>query len=158
MSTNANNQTAYTIAGNKERDNLLQMYAQIGVTDYTFTSSTGYDRVEGTFTTPAGTKYVVEAKCRQGRVNQYPDHIIEKKKYDVLAGYLEKGYTPLYVNFFADGNIIIYNLAKRITSNSIQWTVTQCKSTTAVHGKYVAKQVGYLSVDMSKGDKIITNI
>ena len=158
MITNDNNQTAFTTAGNVERTNLLKMYAHIGVTNYTFTDSTGYDRVEGYFTTPNGTKYVVEAKCRQGKVNQYPDHLIEKKKYDVLAGYLKDGYTPLYVNFFNDGNTIVYNLTKRINTNTISWKVQKCKSTTAVHGKYIDKEIGFLQIDTTMGDKIITDL
>ena len=142
---------AYEQYSTIERQKLEKLYQQLKITNYTFTPTNGFDKVEGTFTL-AGRKCVVEAKCRKCRVKDYPSHILEQPKAAELQQWFTNGYTPLYINFFWDG-VIIYNLTKRFESDSLEYYGTDLPKNTAGGAGTTSKRVAYLEFNAVLGDK-----
>lgn len=63
--------------------------------------------------TKSGTYINLELKHRNININTYPTIYIESHKVaDILLDYICNGKIPLYVNFLADGHVIVFNLAK----------------------------------------------
>ena len=55
--------------------------------------------------------FVVEIKVRTPDHDRYKTVILKKAKYEHLMSGVGEGFTPLYVNFYADGVAAIWNLA-----------------------------------------------
>lgn len=54
----------------------------------------------------------IELKSRDASTFQYPTLFMEDTKLNIVLDYLFYGDSPLYVNFMADGNTVIFNLSK----------------------------------------------
>jgi len=54
--------------------------------------------------------YVVEIKVRTPAHDKYSTVILKKAKYDHLMSGVGEGFTPLYVNFYSDGVVAVWNL------------------------------------------------
>lgn len=104
-------QNKFEAAGNIERQKMTQLFHQFGITSYNFTSSTGYDRIEGYYTGTTGTEYVFEVKCRNLTTSAYTNTIIEKDKVDaVLKESKESNHQPILFFFFEDGKCLYQKL------------------------------------------------
>ena len=63
--------------------------------------------------TKSGTYINLELKHRNININTYPTMYLESHKAaDMLLDYVTLNYVPLYVNFLADGHVVVFNLAK----------------------------------------------
>ena len=96
----------------KKAEVFLQKYGS-GIISYEFTPVGSYDPIDLYFTGKTGT-YSAEIKVRDSHIDQYPDYLIQEDKFQALKREHDKGRTALYINFFADGSYIIFNISERI--------------------------------------------
>lgn len=54
--------------------------------------------------------YAIECKDREYRLSDFDDWIIETRKYRALKQASIRGYRPIYINTFPDGEYLIWNL------------------------------------------------
>ena len=80
-------------------------------------------------------EYLVEIKVRNASFDQYPDWILEKKKYEALVA---ENSNAVYVNFFSDGYFAFWHLGTVDSSSAIS---KGCKATTAAYNGYKNKEV-----------------
>ena len=94
-----------------------------------------------------GNEYIVEVKVRNNTFNQYPDWILEYKKYQALMEQVKESENKLvaiYVNFFSDGYFSFWVLNNINPENAITKT---CRATTAAYNGYTDKQIIPLKIE-----------
>lgn len=110
------------------------------VTNYEFTTGQ-YDRLDCFTTGATGALTAYEIKDRDINSQTYPNYILELSKLNALMEAKEKsGYTPYYINFFADNTILLWDVSKIDITNRVikKW----CTATTAEnYGNRIQKDV-----------------
>jgi hypothetical protein len=100
------NYEAFDTASAVERAQLRRLAEILGVEQVDCPTTYPYDCVWSR----EGTTSVVEAKCRTFQHDRYDGAMIEKDKFDNLIRLSRDAEKCLYVNFYADGYVLIWNL------------------------------------------------
>lgn len=88
--------------------------------------------------TEKGINYMVEIKCRLMKSNKYNDFMIEEKKMEYMLSKAE--YIPLYVNFFEDGQALVWNLKEEEDKTINREYLTNRVTVNPAAGKVVRKR------------------
>jgi hypothetical protein len=88
--------------------------------------------------TKKGVKYMIEIKCRFMKSNKYNDFMIEEKKMEYMLSKPE--YIPLYVNFFEDGQALVWNLKEEEGETVNREYLTNRVTVNPLAGKVVRKR------------------
>lgn len=102
-----NNRTivSFNDAENTERDYMMKVFNQFGITDYKFTPNGSYEQHDGEYTNSKGEKILFEVKVRYKGINEFKTTIIEKSKYDyLLQQELITGKIPYLFAFYPQDN------------------------------------------------------
>jgi hypothetical protein len=106
-------QNKFEAAGEIERQKMTQLFHLFGVVNYDFTSSKGYERIEGYYTGRTGNEYIFEVKCRNLTTSAYTETIIEKSKVEAVIEESQKSnHKPILFFFFEDGKCLYQRLKK----------------------------------------------
>jgi len=95
----------FTIASDKERQKMTYLFQQQGITAYTFTESTSYDRIDGYYTGKTGNEYVFEVKNRDNPASAYSyNTAIELSKVEYMQNNTQDiKHEPIVFFFYNDG-------------------------------------------------------
>lgn len=97
-------------------------------------------------------KFAIEIKNRNVSIDQYDTIFIEDYKMaDLLLYYMVHGLEPLYINFFNDGNVAIWNLKN--LKEKPQERVMSIRS-----GGYNANQLTERRYELRLSDAVVINI
>lgn len=97
------NHQKFEKAGDIERQKMTQLFNKFGVTQFQFTESKSYDRIEGYYTGTTGNEYVFEVKCRKVGSTDFNETIIDKNKVDAVIDESKKSnHKPILFFFFND--------------------------------------------------------
>lgn len=124
--------------------NIFEKYLKSSnITDYEF-SSDQYSIWDCIYTTDK-LQVVVEIKVRNNNSNDYPDWILELKKYNALIDKVnelqpltDKKVIAVYVNFFNDNFYSIWNL-ENVDITKVK--KLSCKRSTVYNNGYVNKEI-----------------
>lgn len=97
-----------------------------------------YDTIDSILTTKNGYKVAVEIKVRDVKYLDYDTHLLEASK---LKSMLKASKNALYVNFFGDNDLIIYD--KNAFQNAVAETKA-CRRKSSVKSDYIDKEVLFL--------------
>ncbi|QIH37871.1 hypothetical protein G7A72_03225 [Flavobacterium sp. Sr18] len=97
-------QQKFQKASENERQKMMQIFNQFGVTQYEFTPSVSYDRIDGYYTASTGTEYVFEVKTRNNAASAYNyNTAIEKSKVEYIQGNTKEiPHQPILFFFYND--------------------------------------------------------
>lgn len=91
-------------ASDKEREQMIKLFNQFGVENYTFSDSNGYDQYDGCFTGRTGNQVIFEVKNRDCSSEKYDETVVEKSKVDFLKNEtVNMTHEPIIFFFFTDG-------------------------------------------------------
>lgn len=91
--------------------------------------------------------FLVEIKVRNCSSTEYPDFILETDKCNnILNECLQNNYRGLYVNFFNDGIVVIWDLNKVKDNPDI---LKNCRKTTSVYSGYKDKLVKLITLNQA---------
>ena len=97
-----------------------------------------YDTIDSILTTKGGNKIAIEIKVRDIKYLDYDTHLLEVNK---LKSMLSVSKNALYVNFFGDNDLIIYD--KNAFQNAVG-EIKACRRKTSFKSDYVDKEVLFL--------------
>lgn len=125
------------------------------VAKYEFTTGK-FDRLDCFTTGYSGNLTAYEIKDRDISSTLYPDYILEVPKYKALMAAYDDGYTPYYINFFADNTVILWDVSKIDITNRV--IKKPCTRTTAEnYGNRVEKEVVLLRPEEGRRIKVQFN-
>lgn len=131
----------FIIASDKERHKMTQLFQQQGVTAFTFTESTSYDRIEGYYTGKTGSEYVFEVKCRNNPASAYTyNTAIELSKVEFMQEHTKDiNHEPIIFFFYTDDKCYFEKLEynKKYESFKAYAPKTTCGDTRMVQKDFV---------------------
>ena len=93
-------------AAELERKMGVQLFEQIGITDYSFTPAKGKDKHDGEFINSKGEKVTFEIKVRTVSSTHYDNHYIDQAK----INYLKQIPNSCVFFFFTDNKVFIHRI------------------------------------------------
>ena len=103
-------QSSFTTASTVEREKMLQLFTQNGITNYLFTDETTYEQWDGLYVTKLKS-VCFEVKVRQFEHDRWYSTMIEKSKFDFLTTTQQIGEPRLFV-FFDDNTYFTTKLER----------------------------------------------